>query len=227
MARRGTANSLSEEVYRKIRDSIISGSVQPGDRLQPALLSEQVLASTTVVREALAVLAGERLVTFRPGQGYFVPEIRRDLIRDLTSVRVHTESLALSWAMERGGLEWESELIAAHHRLTRTPRRTEDDHLNPEWSHFHRAFHASFINGCGVPVLIEVCDQLSAATEIYRAWSTNFVTTESRDVEAEHAGILESVLAGNRAEALERLASHYESTTRLIIENWPSPSAVE
>lgn len=227
MAKRGTASSLSEEVYRKIRDSVVDGEVPPGARLQPAVLGKQYQASTTVIREALAILAGERLVVSKPGQGYFVPEIHRDLLRDITAVRCHTESIALGWAMERGGLEWESELMAAHHRLSRTPRRTDDNHPNPEWSRVHHAFHAAFVNGCDVPILIDMCEQLSAATEIYRVWSSRFTQASGRDVEGEHAAILEAVLATDRDLAIARLCAHYEATANLIIENWPALTASE
>ncbi|MBB6407174.1 GntR family transcriptional regulator [Arthrobacter sp. AZCC_0090] len=222
MVRRGSANSLSEDVYQRIRNALFDGSIHPGDRLQPAVLSKEYNASTTVVREALAVLAGERLITSRAGQGYYVPEIEPDLLRDITVVRCHTESLAIRWAMERGGIEWESRVIAAHHRLTRAPRRLPDGHPNPEWSRLHTAFHTEVIAGSGIPVLIDMCEQLSSATEIYRVWSARFTDWSGRDVEGEHAGILEAVLEGDADLTIARLTAHYEATANLIIDNWPA-----
>jgi DNA-binding GntR family transcriptional regulator len=223
MTRRGTerTGSLSEEVYRRIRNSIIDGVFTPGMRLQPAALGEEYGASTTVVREALANLAGERLILSEPGQGYFVPEIQRDVLRDLTAVRCNTESLALTWAMERGGLDWESDLLAAHHRLSRTPQRLEDNHPNPEWARVHTAFHAALVRGCGVPILIDMCEQLSAAAAIYRMWSTRFTQSAHRDVALEHQEILDAVLSHDRDLAVQRLCAHYETTAQLIIAHWP------
>jgi DNA-binding GntR family transcriptional regulator len=223
MARRGVerASSLSEEVYRKIRGAVVDGDFTPGMRLQPAVLGEQYGASTTVVREALANLAGERLILSEPGQGYFVPEIHRDRLRDITAVRCNTETLALSWAMERGGLDWESQLLAAHHRLSRTPMRNDDNNPNLEWARLHNDFHAAFFRGCGVPILIDMCEQLSAATAIYRVWSTRFTQSSHRDVEREHQEILDAVIAHDRDLAVARLTAHYETTAQLIVANWP------
>ncbi|CAN5201355.1 GntR family transcriptional regulator [soil metagenome] len=226
MVRRGTANSLSEDVYQRIRDSVFDGSIRPGDRLQPVLLSKEYNASTTVIREALAVLGGERLITSKPGQGYFVPEIHRDRLRDITLLRCHTESLALRLSMERGGVEWESRLIAAHHRLSRTPRRTPEDLPNPVWSKVHQAFHSEFVEGAGVSILNDICHQLSSATEIYRVWSGRFTESSGRDVEGEHAAILEAVLKGDVDLAIERLTAHYEGTANLILANWPETEAL-
>ncbi|HVW42882.1 MAG TPA: GntR family transcriptional regulator [Amycolatopsis sp.] len=222
MARRGEAKSVSADVYQRIRMSIFNGSLRPGDRLQPAQLSQQYDASTTVVREALAQLAGERLVTSKVGQGYFIPTIEREELRDITTVRCQVESLAVRMSMERGGVEWESALLAAHHRLARTPRRTEDnpDHPSQEWATVHRAFHAQLVGACRVPTLLDVCEQLFSATELYRVWA-GAVGGSKRDVEAEHAAILHAALAGDPDRTVDLLTAHYTATATQIIDNWP------
>lgn len=220
--RKGSAGSLSADVYLKIRSAVFDGTIQPGDRLQPALLSKQYGASTTVVREALAVLAGEKLVESKAGQGYFVPGIERDKLFDITSVRSHTEALALGWAMERGGVEWESQVIAAHHRMVGTPRRTDDGGLNPAWAPVHQKFHLQLIEGCGVPELIGMCEMLSSLTEVYRVWSSRLVPVTARDVEDEHAAIVEAILSGDVDAAADRLRRHYEKTAEVIVASWPA-----
>jgi DNA-binding GntR family transcriptional regulator len=228
MAKRGDAKSLSADVYARMRESIFNGGLRPGDRLQPAVLSERYNASTTVIREALALLAGERLVQSRVGHGFFIPEIKRDELRDLTLVRCDVESMALRLAMERGGVEWESELIASHHRLSRAPRRTSDnpDHPNQDWAKAHREFHEQLIGACAVPMLMDICAQLGSATELYRVWAGPLAHNPDRDVEAEHVAILDAVLAGETARAVSLLTEHFQRTANMILENWPEDSGV-
>lgn len=228
MAKRGEAKSLSADVYKRMRESIFTGALRPGDRLQPAVLSERYSASTTVIREALALLAGERLVQSRVGHGFYISEIKRDELQDLTLVRCDVESMALRLAIERGDVDWESELIASHHRLTRTPRRTQDnpDHPNQEWAKAHQEFHAQLISACAIPMLLDICYQLSSATELYRVWAGPLAHNAKRDVEAEHAAILDAVLASDTAKAVTLLTEHYQRTANMILANWPEGSDV-
>ncbi|MDR5654003.1 GntR family transcriptional regulator [Ruixingdingia sedimenti] len=225
MSRRGDAKSLVHDVSRKLRQSIFEGKLKPGDRLQPGVLSKEFGTSTTVVREALILLGNDRLVRSSTGQGYFIPRLDPVELRDLTKVRCHTESLALTLAIERGTLEWESELTAAHHRLTRTPRRSpnESRHSNPEWFKAHRDFHAKLIEACGIEVLTDFCDTLAAATELYRLWSGPIAAsaTKARDVEKEHADILEAVLARDAPRATALLVAHYTTTVDNLLASWP------
>ena len=223
MSKRGESKSLSADVYSRIREEIYNGTLAPGSRLQPSVLGERYNASTTVIREALALLAGERLVQSRTGQGFFIPMINKDELVDLTTVLCHVEGLALRMSMERGGLEWESSLIAAHHRLARTPRRTEKnpDRYSQDWSNAHKEFHATLLGACDVPLLLDMCQQLMLATELYRVWVSPLVTHNNRDYAGEHAALLEAVLAGDADTAVSLLNEHARTTANMIIENWP------
>jgi len=223
MSKRGDSKSLAMDVYRRIRQGIFEGEIKPGTRLQPGVLSKQYSASTTVVREALILLSGDRLVTSSIGQGFSVPELDREDLSDLTLIRCHNETLALKLAIERGGVEWETELLATHHRLARTQRRTSDNqsHGNPEWFNAHRAFHSKLIQACGIPALIDICEKLAAETEIYRVASGSVTTSSARNVEQEHADILDAVLARDVGKACELLRRHYSATEEMLLSHWP------
>lgn len=224
MSKRGDAKSLALDVYQRIRQGIFDGHITPGTRLQPSVLGKEYSASTTVVREALILLSGDRLVVSQIGLGFSVPELDRKELRDLTLLRCHNETLALRLAIERGGVDWETEVLSAHHRLSRTRRRTPDDdlHGNPDWFHAHRAFHAKLIEGCDIPALTDICDKLAAATEIYRVSSGPVTTSSARDVEKEHADILEAVLNRDATQATTLLKQHYQVTVDNLLAHWPS-----
>ncbi|RBP86040.1 GntR family transcriptional regulator [Rhodobacter sp. 140A] len=227
MSKRGEAKSLALDVYQRIRQGIFDGQITPGTRLQPAVLSKEYNASTTVVREALILLSGDRLVSATTGQGFSVPELDRKELLDLTVLRCHNEKLALALAIERGGMDWETEVLAAHHRLSRTQRRLPGDQLhgNPEWFNAHRAFHAKLVEACGIPALIDICEKLAAATEIYRVTSGPVTTTSARNVEQEHADILEAVLQRDAERATALLLQHYQATADKLLARWPGVAA--
>lgn len=72
-----------ERVYAAIKEQLRRGLYRPGDRLEPALLSEQHNASVTPVRDALHRLTGERLVEAPRHEGFRVPVLTEGTLRHL------------------------------------------------------------------------------------------------------------------------------------------------
>src|SRR3954447_21110760 len=72
-----------ERVYAAIRQRLREGRYRPGDRLEPALLSDELNASVTPVRDALHRLTGERLVDAPRHEGFRVPMMTETLLRYL------------------------------------------------------------------------------------------------------------------------------------------------
>ena len=202
-----------------MRADILRGDWSPGERLSPTALAVKYGASTTVAREALTRLAGEHFVELQPHRGFFVPRLHLPGLQDLTLVRCQVESLALELSIDRGDLTWESELIACHHRLIRTPRRLADSpgQIGEEWAVLHREFHAKLIEACNVPLLLSLCADMSDATELYRRWAAPTKEGSRRDVEAEHRRILEAALARDAHGATEGLREHYQRTVNVLV----------
>jgi len=61
-----------ERVYQEIKQGILDGSFRQRERLDIDTLAQSLHASATPVRHALAMLAGERLVTVHAARGYYV-----------------------------------------------------------------------------------------------------------------------------------------------------------
>lgn len=230
MAKRTDAETLSKHIRDELRTNMLKGQWAPGGRLQLNQLSEQFNTSSTVVREALTRLAGERLVVLRPNRGFFVPTLSLDELQDITELRVVNEQFAATLAIDRGDLGWEGELMAAHHRMEKTPSRDKDNRPTPEWAAAHQAFHAQLLSACGVPVLIDLTNTLSDLQQLYNRWATSATTWSGRDLSGEHQAILDAALARDADTTSSLLASHYrgtiESITQLGVEvGLPAESA--
>ena len=72
-----------DRVYAAIRQRLREGLYRPGERLEPALLSDELNASVTPVRDALHRLTGERLVEAPRHEGFRVPMMTETLLRHL------------------------------------------------------------------------------------------------------------------------------------------------
>jgi DNA-binding GntR family transcriptional regulator len=218
MAKMTDSVTLSKHIRDTMRNDILEGRWSPGARLQLTDLSEHYQTSSTVIREALTRLVGDRLVKLRPNRGFFVPELSLAELSDITEMRCVNEALAVSMAIERGSIEWESELIAAHHTLERTVRRDPEnpDVHTEEWNHAHQAFHAKLVEACGVPVLIDLTCTLSDLSQLYGRWAGLATRDVKRDLAKEHRKILAAALDRDAETTGALLRRHYETTLTAV-----------
>lgn len=89
---------LHVEVVDRLRDLIIEGEIQPGERLHEINLSETLNVSRTPLREALKLLASEGLVDLLPGRGARVSVLSADGAQGLFEVVSGLERLAAELA---------------------------------------------------------------------------------------------------------------------------------
>ena len=211
------ARTLQERIHRQIRDDILTGRILPGTRLKASELRKQYSVSLSVVREALTRLVEQRLVEGRPQQSFAVISVSVDRLRDLTMLRIHVEMLALRRAIERGDIAWEGRVLAAEHQLSRTPSRDPpgSDQMSTAWTAAHAHFHATLIDACDSPQLIDLCRSLFDASELYRRWSLRV----KRALTNEHGAIVQAVLARDADRATALLRGHFQRTADLCIES--------
>jgi DNA-binding GntR family transcriptional regulator len=91
----------SELAYRRIRQAIIEGRYQPGQRLIEQRISEEFDLSRTPVRESLRRLDAEGLVIIERNRGAVVRPVDKNEILDLYELRSRLESLAAERAASR------------------------------------------------------------------------------------------------------------------------------
>lgn len=95
-----TFGNVQDAVVDGIREQILSGELQPGDRLRQDELAEIFGVSTMPVREALRHLQAEGLVTFHPNRGATVSEISVEEYEEIYRIREELEVLAAHWAAQ-------------------------------------------------------------------------------------------------------------------------------
>ncbi len=219
MARTGTAKTLAGDITQRIRSDILGGRLAVGQRLKLAALAADYGVSLNIVREALTHLASDKLVKTQPQQGFAVTALTAAELQDLTFVRVSIESVALARAIERGGVDWEAALLAAHHRLANTPVLSPGvtDRLNEAYVEAHAGFHAALLAACDSPMLMEMRRSLHDASELYRRLAY-LLQRGSKDTASEHRLLMEAAISRDVARATSLLAKHYQDTTRVCLE---------
>jgi DNA-binding GntR family transcriptional regulator len=93
---------LRRQVLDELRQSIISGRLEPGARLVERELVGMMGVSRTVIREALRQLETEGLIAIIPNKGPVVRKLSLEEARDLYSIRAVLEGLAARLFVENG-----------------------------------------------------------------------------------------------------------------------------
>ncbi|MBX5469395.1 MAG: GntR family transcriptional regulator [Thermoleophilaceae bacterium] len=96
----GRRVSLAAGAYERLRDAIVRGEFRPNERLVEAELAEWLNVSRTPLRESLARLAAEGLVTSRR-RGWVVREHTPEEISEIYEVRAALEGMAAFLAAAR------------------------------------------------------------------------------------------------------------------------------
>ncbi|MEV6898937.1 GntR family transcriptional regulator [Amycolatopsis sp. NPDC051372] len=219
------SSTRAERVYLALRKDILAGRRTPGSRLPFAELCSTYDASMGVVREALSRLTAEGLVQAEPQLGFRTTPVSIKDLEHLTEARVAIESLVLREALEHGGVQWESDVLAAHHRLQQTPQMDADDpeRLSDAWVEVHAAYHLALLSGCPNPRLLAIARSLRDSAELYRRWSVP-LGHEHRDIVGEHKSILDAILAKEADAAVAILVEHIRHTTQVLLRTVDAPA---
>lgn len=213
-------STLASHVYDRLREDLLSGRLAPSRKLQMRFLIETYGTGQTPLREALNRLTSDGLVEVHEQRGFYVRNISRAELAELTKTRCWVESLALRESMAAATPEWEEQLLLAQHRLSRTPRSLKETEFedNPEWERLHRIYHRTLIGNCGSQSLIAFCGQLADQLYRYRRLSIRKAFL-SRHVGDEHQAIANAVMSGDAEEAVRLLTRHYQTTAEVILQD--------
>ncbi|MGU7771584.1 GntR family transcriptional regulator [Burkholderia sp. MR1-5-21] len=208
----GKVITKTSETYQALRNAILWGDLPAGSRLRTNVLTKEYDTSLSSLREALSQLTAEGLTQAEAHRGYVVSPISVEDVTDLSRVRIVVETQCLVWAIENGNLEWESNIVAATHRLINSARELD----RQQRIDAHSAFHAALVSTCGSPRLLQIRTILHEQTERYRRLELS-VPHRDRDTDDEHRQLAEAAIARDVTAAARLMHDHINRTTEGII----------
>lgn len=105
---------LRDVVFNTLRQAILRGEMEPGERLMEIQLAQKLGVSRTPIREAIRKLELEGLVIMIPRKGAEVAHITEKDMRDVLEVRCTLEELAVALACKNVTPERIMDLRAAN-----------------------------------------------------------------------------------------------------------------
>ena len=129
--------TVQERVYGVLRDRLMRGGFEPGQKLKIAELAKALGTSAMPIRDALNRLAAERAIESLPNRSVRVPALSKSALQDLMETRFAVEGLAVARAAANMTEETLKELrdhIAAQ-------SETDAEHISEDSARQNRAFH--------------------------------------------------------------------------------------
>lgn len=103
--------TAKERIYVEVREWIIDGTLQPGEKISDQEISQYFSVSRTPVREAIQMLADQKLVEIYPGRETRVAPIDLEEAKSNYRVTAELNVLALEMAFPKITDEFLDELI--------------------------------------------------------------------------------------------------------------------
>jgi DNA-binding GntR family transcriptional regulator len=205
--------SLSEEVADRLREGILTGLFRPGRHLREVDLAQSLEVSRGPVRDALAQLHREGLVTLRLHHGAVVVGMSRHDVEDLFSLRLSLETLAVRLATERAT---PADLAALHQAASPLPDHPPEPSQR-EFVGFDIAFHSLLYRAAHH-------DRLYATWTMLRPHVSRFLLARSiadsdySDIFAtEHPALADIIAARDGQAAQAMIAAHLEGAFRRLV----------
>lgn len=204
--------SLVDQIYEELRNSIITQKIGWGERLNVSELQQQYELSSTPIREALNRLQKEGLVEYKTNFGARVIELTEKDIIEIQDVAMALDIAAIKYAIESGNrqamlLELDKIIqayLAATEESTRS-RLTEE-------------FADVFYKNAGNERLITLSQAIRGQKSMLK--STYIHLKKNPSGMEDHIRIYQAVKDGDVEKAQAAMVDNYEKATALLLQGF-------
>ncbi len=197
---------LRDVVFNTLREAILRGDLQPGERLMELQLAAKLGVSRTPIREAIRMLEQEGLAVTMPRKGAEVAKMTLKGMEDVLEIRGALDELASQLACERITKE-QLERLAARKQDFEDSLKSGDVKLIAEAD---VNFHDIIYEATGNPKLVNLLNNLRE--QIYR-YRVEYIKDANNHpiLIKEHEAIYQSLLNRNKEDAVIAIHEHVEN----------------
>ncbi len=205
-------STLTQQVVDFLKQRILDGELQSGQRVWAAELAEEFGVSIAPVKEALLILQGEGLIKNVPRRGSVVRQFSPRDVEELIYIRHLIEADAAACAIKQDHITQELLASLTSHNEAIGSYRTEEggfsDRIVP-YEH-DRQFHDIIVAACGKKLLAEWYQRLNDQAQIIRVAIWNIGSRGDKTYE-EHRAIIEAMAAADPKAVRKAVKAHLDS----------------
>ena len=150
--------TMGERVYRDLREMLVSGQFEPGEKITLRTLAAALGTSAMPVRDALRQLMVENAIELLPNRNFRVPIMSRSRFIEVRDIRIQLEGMAV----ERAALAIKSAELAGVDRIC-SAFNAECDLADPDPAKLivlNKEFHFAVYECARLPVLLQMIEGL-------------------------------------------------------------------
>jgi DNA-binding GntR family transcriptional regulator len=212
--------TLARQAYAEIQSKILSGELSAGQRLLPDELAQKLAVSQTPIKEALALLERDGLVTGTDRRASLVRRFSVADIGEIYEARILLETNALAVGFHAGKIDAgfvrkASDLVQAQLKLM--PARSQA--ILVKAIALDREFHELIMKLGGNEVLTGWHQSIQLRIQTVRTYSVETYVFER--VRLEHQRIIDALASGRVEEMVAALRDHLASSRDDLIARRP------
>lgn len=204
--------SLAEAAADRIREEILRGTWQQGDRLVETRLAEQLGVSRGPLREALRTLSTEGLVAVTPRRGTFVVALTRRDVREIYELRAAVEKHAVTLLAESGTESDFEEMRELQEHLEESVAADDPSRVAAADIQFHEA----------------IC-RLTGNRRLHELFKRDYVTLQALitlddrtypawdEILRQHGAVIDAIGARDPQRASSLMGTHIDEACRIVI----------
>lgn len=203
---RGASAVASHRIAAQLREDILAGTLQPGERIRQEELAEQFGASRLPVREALRILHSQGLIQLKANSGAWVSTLDLAECQAIYKMRERLEPLALTESIPH----LDGDALA---RLEQLQDEIEDTTDQDRFLALDRELHLLSYAGNPIADLTGMVERFWDTTQPYRRAFVR-VSGPARMwvVNAEHRLLIDAIRRSDTDDAERHLVTHIRRT---------------
>lgn len=205
---------LRDVVFNTLREGILKGELEPGERLMEIQLAERLGVSRTPIREAIRKLELEGLVVMVPRKGAEVARITEKDLKDVLEVRCSLEELAVELACKKIDSEQLDELKESLKEFQEAIKGKNVTDIAEK----DVTFHDIIYKATGNRRLIQILNNLREQMYRYRVEYLKDYDSHSKLIE-EHESIIKNLQDRNVEEVKKNINDHIYNQVMIVSRN--------
>jgi len=209
----GAPTSVRALAADTLRQAIITGQLAPGERIVEHSLAKQLGVGRPSLREALILLAAEKLVTITPNRGPTVAIISRadaERIQDVIT-------LLVVQAAGRSAVSSDESHVERMRKAVKEFGRASSSRDLPGVTRAGVGFYVAMLQGSGNPIILELLGNLSARINVLR-YRSMARRGRAAQVLSEIKAILEAIERRDPEKARAAAAEHLRNATAATLQ---------
>lgn len=211
------SQSLQEQAYQTLRAAILSGELQPGQRLVETQLAQKLQVSRTPIREALRQLQHEDLVVADAHNALMVAVFSRADALQLYDCRIALEQLAVSGACWHGSESQMADLLDIVMQAEKLVEGKVSQLTNFQLLDVDYRFHRHIADMSGNLWLRSLLDQLFDKMLLLRIQTTQR-NRNVLEVCVEHRQIYDAIAHRDADRAVQAVKTHLNAAKARVVQ---------